>query len=373
MKSTTKENLYDEYRIYKILTPNKYHKTSIAMKEDSNGDFYSVILKEMDQKQAWIYSELSNMWNPYIADTYEVFSIPNSDTQDTCKYIAVTEYVSTDSNVEEECISLTQFVRKNGILSESASLSICIQICKGLKEFHEKGFVHRDLKPDNIMISHYDIQNPQIKIIDFGSAKEINFHKTVDTTVIGTLGYQAPESVSNLTTNQSDIYSIGCILKFMLTGQEPGIQQYNGNHYIVNIIEKTSYTDATHRYKNTLSLQKDLEHELRVRTLDKIPILRAIPGFRSHTLWKESIASFFYISMIFLTSIYLQALNYANITKILVFYVTIPFILIFNMGNLLRFFPKRLRHNYHLFFMIRIALLLSSMFLPLLYTYFTEY
>lgn len=370
MRNTTKEKLYAEYLIYKNLTPAKNYQTSIAMKKDSNGNFYSVILKEMDQKRAWIYSELSNMWNPHIADTYEVFSIQDSDTPNTCRYIAVTEYVSATNSPEEECLSLKQFVLKNGPLPESTALFICVQICKGLKEFHEKGFVHRDLKPDNIMISKYDLQSPEIKIIDFGSAKELLPYKSADTTVIGTLGYQSPESLATLTTNQSDIYSIGCILNFILTGQEPGILTYSGNHYIVNIIEKATYTNAAHRYKNVSSMLKDLEHELRLKPLDKIPVLRALPGFRTHTIWKESMASFFYISMIFLTAIYLLESNYANITEIFLFYIIIPFVFIFNMGNLLRFFPRNLRQNYHLFFMIRMAILLSSMFSPLLYTYF---
>lgn len=370
MKITTKENFYSEYLTYKNLTPNKTCQTSLAMKEASDGNFYWVILKDINTKQALIYDALSHMWNPHIADTYEVFSISDHASPDTCHYVAITEYVSAANSPQEECLSLTEFVHKNGPLSDATALSICIQICKGLKEFHEKGFVHRDLKPDNIMISKYDLQQPEIKIIDFGSAKEMEFYKPADTTVIGTLGYQSPESLSTLTTNQSDIYSIGCILNFMLTGQEPGIQTYSENHYIVNIIEKATYVDAAHRYKNVVAMQKDLEHELHMRFWDKIPFLRALPGFRTHTLWKEIIALFFYITILFLTEICIILLEPAAILKIFLFYILMPLIFIFNIGNLLRFFPQSIRQNYHLFYMVRMAMVLSSMFFPLIYAFF---
>lgn len=225
MKTLTREQMNTEYLIYKNLTPDKKYKTFIAMKEHSNGSLYPVILKEMDKKRAAIYQNLSQMWNPYIADVYDIFQLtPSNSLEDEC-CIAVTEYVIAEENPEEECLSLAQFVDKHGKLPESTALFITIQICKGLQEFHKNGFVHRDLKPDNIMICKYDTEYPAIKIIDFGGAKEINITKHADTTVIGTLGYQPPESISSHTTNQSDIYSIGCILNFMLTGHEPGIQQ----------------------------------------------------------------------------------------------------------------------------------------------------
>lgn len=367
MRNLTSEELNAEYLIYKVLTPNRHYKTYLAMKEDSHGTPYFVILKEMDQQRASIYHELSGMWNPYIANVYEVLSITNPDSGQPAYYVAITEYIYAKAYSQEECLSLTQFIQKNHTLSKSAALSICIQLCEGLKEFHKKGFVHRDLKPDNIMISQYDILHPQIKIIDFGGAKEVNLTKPMDTTVIGTLGYQPPESISSFTTQQADIYSIGCILNFMLTGQEPGVKMYKNDHYIVSIIEKATYEYAPHRYPNVTIMQKSLEHEMQVKQLDKIPLLRSLPGFRTHTFWKEIIAILSYISMIFLAEICLKSFGFWGFAEIFCFYIIIPLIVIFNMGNLLRFFPKTLRRNYHLFFMIRITIFLACMFLPILY------
>lgn len=369
MKTLTREQMDTQYLIYKNLTPDKKYKTFIAMKEHSNGSLYPVILKEMDKKRGDIYQNLSTMWNPYIADIYEIFQVTSSDNPKDVRYIAVTEYVTAEGSPEEECLSLTQFVDIHGTLPESTALFIAIQLCKGLQEFHKKGFVHRDLKPDNIMISKYDTEYPVIKIIDFGGAKEITVTKHADTTIIGTLGYQAPESVSSHTTQQSDIYSIGCILNFMLTGHEPGIQQYKKKHSIINIIEKATNEDISHRYSNVSILQKHLEHELRLKTWDKIPVLRELPGFRTHTLLNETTALFAYITLLPLLTLYFRFSVIKNFLIIFLFYFVIPLIIVCNVGNLLRFFPKKIRKNNRLFLMTRTILIIGSVLFPFLLNY----
>lgn len=369
MRSITEEELESEYLIYKNLTPEKRLKTYIAMKKRSNGSLFTVILKEMDEKRAAVYRELSCMWNPFIADTYDIFMVRNDAEPERNRYISVTEYVYANGSPDEECLSLSQFVRKNGKLNEKTALLICTQICEGLSEFHRKGFVHRDIKPDNIMISKYDTEKPQIKIIDFGGAKQIDMYKYSDTTVIGTLGYQAPESLSSNTTNKADIYSLGCILNFMLTGQEPGIERYSGDHYIVSIIEKATNEDPSHRYSSVTAMKKSLEHELGIRTIDKIPILRAVPGFRTHTLWKETIAGLSYSSMIFIAVLCVDMFGLYGLAEIFIFYITIPLIIIFNMGNLLYFFPNSIRKNNRLFLMLRTGIILVSIFAPIVVDY----
>ena len=369
MRSITEEELEREYLVYKNLTPERHFKTYIAMKKRSDGSLFTVVLKEMDDKRAAVYEALSYMWNPFLADTYDVFMVTNANDPERNRYIAVTEYIYANGSPDEECLSLKQFVRKNGPLNEKTALSVCIQICEGLSEFHKKGFVHRDIKPDNIMISKYDSGNPQIKIIDFGGAKRIDMYAYSDKTVIGTLGYQAPESLSSNTTNQADIYSVGCILSFMLTGQEPGIMRYVGDHYIVSIIEKATNEDPSHRYSTVISMRKALEHEIRLRPLDRIPVLRSVPGFRTHTIWKETIAGLSYSSMIFIAVICIKTFGLYGLAEIFIFYIIIPLIIIFNMGNLLRFFPNNIRKNNRLFLIIRTGIIIASVFAPIVVDY----
>ena len=261
MRTLLKEEFQKEFLIYKKLNASKPALTCIAMVESDNKIPFPVFLKETDAKRAEIYDKLTGLWNPYIADTYEVLKVTDSDKSDTPRYFAVTEYVTATGSPNNESISLAEYIKRNGAVSEKMALVLCIQLCTGLKEFHEKGFVHRDLKPDNLMISHYDFDNMQIKIVDFGGAKWNNPDKHADTTVVGTLGYQTPESLAVPATDQSDIYSIGCILNYLLTGQEPGLIRYKGNHYIENIIEIATNNDPCDRYTNVTEMQKALEHQ----------------------------------------------------------------------------------------------------------------
>ena len=365
MRTITEEDFSREYLIYKTLTPDKEYKTYIAMREDAEGNPFAVILKELSEKRVAVYQELCGIWNPYIASTYDILEVSSPADGKTSRYLAVTEYVTAAGSYGAESITLTEFVRNNGILPEKTALYICIQLCEGLNDFHKRGFVHRDLKPDNIMISEYDPQFPKIKIVDFGVGKQVSSATLSDTTVVGTLGYQAPESISSVTTGRSDIYSIGCLLNFMLTGQEPGISRYKGNHYIVSIIEKAISTDPSNRYSNVSAMKKQLEHEFGARIIDRIPILRTIPGFRTHTLWKEIIAGISYSSMILIFHITLDMFGVLGVFDIFGFYIVFPLIIGFNWGNLLRFFPESLRKSRSMFFLVRTLIIVAAIFAPM--------
>lgn len=373
MRTITEDELKNEYSIYKNLTPEKEYKTYLALKERSCGGIFPVILKEMDEKRSSVYNVLACLWNPFVASTYDVIEIKNYSDQKPIKYIAVTEYVYAYGCADEESISLSRFVLKNGPLKEKTALYICMQLCDGLKEFHEKGFVHRDIKPDNIMIYRYDTEWPEIKIVDFGGSKQVNQDSISDTTIIGTLGYQAPESISSVTTDKADIYSIGCVLNFMLTGQDPGISRYKGNHYIVSIIEKATSDDPYNRYKSVASMQKQLKHEFGVRAIDRNPVLRILPGFRTNTLWKEIVAVISYNFMITLTAFQWDEYGFLNMIESVLFYFAVPLIMGFNMGNLLRFFPDRIRKNTNLFFLIRTVTIVVCIFIPSAVDYYRRY
>lgn len=365
MRTITEGEFAKEYLIYKTLTPEKDDKTYIAMREDAEGNPFAVILKEMSEKRVSIYQELSHLWNPYIANTYDIVEIVGAIDARSKRYFAVTEYVTACGCDDAESLSLAQFVQKNGCLEERTALHIAIQICEGLKDFHKIGLVHRDIKPENVMISEYDAHLPKIKIVDFGGGKQVNPVHLSDTTVVGTLGYQAPESVSSGTTNRSDIYSIGCLLNFMLTGQEPGISRYRGNHYIVSIIEKAISTDPYNRYASVTAMKKQLVHEFGTRWIDRIPLLRTVPGFRTHTLWKEIIAGLSYSSMILIFHITLNMFGVLGVFDIFCFYIVIPLIIGFNWGNLLRFFPESLRNNKGMFFLVRTLIIVAAIFAPM--------
>ena len=111
------------------------------------------------------------------------------------------------------------FIRRAGQLTPTKSLNIAIQVCEGLGEAHRLGVVHRDLKPQNIMID----KEGNVRIMDFGIAR---FHEAEGVTgsgvMIGTPEYMSPEQAElKEVDKRSDIYSLGVILYEMVSGHVP--------------------------------------------------------------------------------------------------------------------------------------------------------
>ncbi len=129
---------------------------------------------------------------------------------DDVQYI-VMEYV--------DGITLKQYMSKRGALDWRESVFFTDQILKGLQHAHEKGIIHRDVKPHNIML----LPDGTIKVADFGIARFQRFDTvTIADKAIGTVHYISPEQASkNKVDEKSDIYSLGITLYEMLTGKLP--------------------------------------------------------------------------------------------------------------------------------------------------------
>ena len=131
-------------------------------------------------------------------------------------------------------ITLRKEIDNNGFLAVERSIEICAAILSGLAHAHDKGVVHRDIKPDNIQLT----SDGSVKITDFGIAR-LTFQPnlTMDGQVFGTPSYMSPEQVvGKEIDNRTDLFSVGVMLYEMLTGNKPfqGDNVIAITHAIVN-------------------------------------------------------------------------------------------------------------------------------------------
>lgn len=142
--------------------------------------------------------------HPNIVKVYDV------SFGDMIQYI-VMEYI--------DGITLKEYIALNGVIDWREAVHFTTQILMALQHAHEKGIIHRDIKPQNIML----LEDGTIKVTDFGIARFSNTEtKTMTDKAIGSVHYIAPEQArGDVTDGKSDIYSIGVMMYEMLTGKLP--------------------------------------------------------------------------------------------------------------------------------------------------------
>lgn len=167
-----------------------------------------------------------------------------------------------------EGTTLNKYISDKGKLTNEETIDISLQVAKGIQAAHKKGIIHRDIKPQNIVIDNKKI----VKITDFGIARAIT-STTKNISVIGTVHYISPEQVRNTKVDfRSDIYSFGCTMYEMITGTVP----FEGDTPLEIIVSHLRCNIENPRIKN-----KDI-----YKSLEKIILkaTRMIPRERYQTI-----------------------------------------------------------------------------------------
>lgn len=176
----------------------------------------------------------------------------------------ITIYVVMDY-IEGE--SLDKILNEYGAQPEELVVNWAKQLCDALSYLHSQRppIIYRDMKPANVMLK----PEGNIKIIDFGIAREYKEQNLADTTVLGTKGYAPPEQYSGQTDARSDIFALGMTMHHLLTGVDPRngdpyapVRQWNPelSEGIEIIIDHCVEPAAENRYQSCADLLYDLEH-----------------------------------------------------------------------------------------------------------------
>lgn len=212
------------------------------------------------QREALSASSLSH---PNIVEVYDV-------GEDQGNYYIVMEYI--------EGKHLKELLKKRGKLTISETVDIISQICDGLATAHDSYIIHRDIKPQNIMI----LDSGLVKITDFGIAQAINSTQLTQTnSIMGSVHYLPPEQASgNGSTMQSDIYSMGIMMYELLTGELPfrgdnaveiALKQLKEPlpnikeklpdipNAIVNVIKRSTAKNPKNRYADAREMLEDIK------------------------------------------------------------------------------------------------------------------
>lgn len=193
-----------------------------------------------------------------------------------------------------EGMTLKKYIRRKGRLSVKEATSIAIQVAQGIECAHNNHIIHRDIKPQNIIIS----KEGKVKVADFGIARAASAN-TVNSNAMGSVHYISPEQArGGYIDEKSDIYSLGITLFEMITGhvpfegdstvtialqhiqnQMPDISQYVPDVPISTqqIISKCTQKKADKRYLKISSLIADLKHSLVSPDEDFVQIATDIP------------------------------------------------------------------------------------------------
>ncbi len=222
------------------------------------------------QREALSASSLSH---PNIVEVYDV-------GEDNGLYYIVMEYI--------EGKHLKQLLKKRGNLTIREVVDIMLQLTDGMSAAHDSYIIHRDIKPQNIMI----LENGLIKITDFGIAMALNATQLTQTnSVMGSVHYLPPEQACGKgATIQSDVYSMGILMYELLTGSVPfkgdnaveialkhiketipNVKEFNNSipNSVANIVKRATAKNLKNRYQDAREMNEDLKTCLDESRLDE--------------------------------------------------------------------------------------------------------
>lgn len=144
------------------------------------------------------------------------------------------------------------FLLQGALFSTRETRRIAMQVCRALWVLHSLGAVHRDVKPENIIL-----RGDEAVLIDFDAARLHKPEHDTDTQILGTTGFAAPEQYGLSQSDiRTDIYAMGILINVMLTGEHPSKKLAGGK--MGRIVDRCTHVNPQRRYQNVLRLMEAL-------------------------------------------------------------------------------------------------------------------
>jgi serine/threonine protein kinase len=237
-------------RVYLVETLDRKRRFALKVSKEaaevqsSQQEIYNQFLKEI--------SVLTTLSHPAMPRVEEYFAMGNV-------YCIVEEYIGG--------MSLERFLEKNRP-TELEVMSWALTVCDVLEMLHENNIIFRDLKPANIILT----KKKNVKLIDFDIARHFKKGKLVDTSLLGTPGYAAPETYGKAQSDaRSDIYSLGATLHHLLSGVDPQDKPFQFEPIerlrpgisapLAAIVKKALQNKPEKRYRNVREIRKALQSD----------------------------------------------------------------------------------------------------------------
>ena len=224
--------LQEEYELVRILKESPRGSVQLIR---HNATGRRLILRRFTGNPE-VYRKLLDYTCPNLPTVYEV-AVEGS------KVLTLEEFVEGDT---------MGFLLQEALFSPEETRKIVRQVCKALWVLHSIGAVHRDVKPENIIL-----RGDEAVLIDFDAARLHKPEHSNDTQILGTTGFAAPEQYGLSQSDiRTDIYSLGVLINVMLTGQHPSKKLVGGK--MGRIVDRCTHVNPQHRYRNVLRLMEVL-------------------------------------------------------------------------------------------------------------------
>lgn len=236
------------------------------------------IVKQIDPASKPVYERIAAVRCPTLVRIAYI-----ADTSDGC--FVCRPYITG------EC--LADRLGDGGTLPEQAAVRIVGDVCSALGALHAAGLVHRDVNPNNILIT----EEGSARLIDYGIARAVSSDKPSDTVILGTPGYAAPEQFGFTQSDaRTDIYAVGVLLNVLLTGKMPSEQIAEGR--LGRIVRHCTRIDASRRYASVSEVSRALQGRV---GSGADAVIAQIPGIRSRSAAVVVLSVFGYLTAALLT------------------------------------------------------------------------